>query len=267
MTADSPLERAVGGDLPDSARPAVVATAADMVDLRDRILAGFDDRRGVVRGHQELALFSLGSLPRDYFAGLTDRMWPRETGEERTLLACLLADDARARAIDPATARAYRRKFISGVWLPCFHRAINRVRRDAAEYINADDATARGADTDPGGQQHVAMRPALSELGDWQRKALSRLLDGFGDRVAIMDWLVPLELATQGHLDEATVRGFYDEPATVDALTGGEEYGPARCALATTHVLPAMSAAARDLAARAGEEPDVALPTPEAKPS
>lgn len=261
------LADVVGGDVPDATRPAVVAVAADMVDVRDRILAGFESRRAVVEAHQELSLYSLGALPDDYYAELTRQMWPRGDGTERTILAYLLRDDARERDMDPAAARAYRREVVGDVWLPCLHRAIDRVRRDAGEYTNADDDSPAGADTDPEGQQHVAMRPAMTELGDWQSLALGRLLDGLADRDAIADWLVTVEVATRGAMDSFIVRGLYDDRTTRTVLTGGDDTHIPRLAVATTHLLPAMNRAARDLAARAGEQPEVALPTPDPKPS
>lgn len=258
------LQRALGGDIPPSARPATVAVADDLLRLRDDLLDGFAGRRAVVEWHREVVLATVGRPPTAYFEALARAMWPREDGSERTRLACLLAGDARRAAIDDATAAWYRERLAASLLLPAFHRAVQWLRKSAGEYVGGD-----GDDdaADPTRQEHAAMRPALSELGEWQERALTRLLAGFEDQRAVLDWSAPLEVATQGHLAADFAARCYRERSTARALTGDERrHALARHAVACRHVLPAFAAAARDLADRAGEEPAVDVTPTEAKP-
>lgn len=260
------LEDALGGPIPDSARPALVALATDLLELRDDLEAGLADRAAVVRWHQRLAVAALGRGSRDYYGRLGRAMWPRETGEERVLLACLLEADARQRAIDPARAREVRRRLAAAYLLPAYHRAVRSLRKSAGEYVGSGDAG--DEDADPAGQRYTAMRPALDELAAWQDLALGRLLDGgLADRAAVLDWATPLEVATQGELSAAWTRRCYREPSTRRVLVGGPEYAVARAAVAAHHLLPPMAQAAAGLADRAGEEPALDVAPTEAKPT
>lgn len=265
VDATARLEDALGEPIPDSARPALVALATDLLELRADLEAGLADRAAVVRWHQRLAVAALGRGSRDYYRRVGRAMWPRETGEERVLLACLLSANVRQRAIDPARACEVRRRLAAAYLLPAYHRAVRSLRKSAGEYVGSGDAT---DDADPVGQRYTAMRPALDELAAWQELALARLLDGgLADRAAVLDWATPLEVATQGELSSAWTRRCYREPSTRRVLVGGPEYAVARAAVAAHHLLPPMARAAADLADRAGEEPALDVAPTEAKPT
>jgi len=138
------------------------------------------------------------------------------------------------------------------------HRALRELRDDAGEYLDKDASRSSSESThDPSLQRYIAMRPALDELERYQQTALEDLLDGLEDRGAILEWGDDLELATHGELSESFVERCYRERATASLLTSEEpEQTRARELFAAYYLIPVYNRGVRDLANRAGEQPD-----------
>lgn len=233
-------------------RPALVRQTEDVAELVDELRAGFGSRRDLVEWEQRLTVRTFGQVPTRWYTGLA-RSFTRD--REQTLVAAFLQPGARSgdRDINERAAKRLRERFVTQVVAPAHRRAFRHLRKDAGEYIE----DARSGEHDPFKQEHVAMRPALEELEDWQVRCLELLLEGFEDESEIHDWGQTLQLATHGELSDEFVMRCAREQSTRRLLL--DEYphaARAREAFAARFLVPAYNAGVRVLAGRAGELPE-----------
>ncbi|EMA59923.1 hypothetical protein [Halorubrum kocurii] len=243
------------GDLEEgSYRPALVKLVDDVRDSEHQLLRGFGSRREVLLWTQELAVRTLGEMPQEWFHQMARQFRGVPASEhERTLVSALLRPQYRTRDLAEAKAREFRRQLSARTIRPAAHRAFRELRADAGEYVDDGSADQHA----PGKQQYVAMRPAIHELHENQRRTLKRVLDGFEDREAILDWGHDLELATHGEIDEAFVTRCYGEQSTRRLLTGTDQSERrGRELFAAHYLIPVYNRGVRDLAGRAKEQAD-----------
>jgi len=237
-------------DQPDTYRPALVTLSEDMRALTSELLAGLDDEKRVLTWLQEMTVGTLGRLEMLVYEDMARQF----RGHQGILLASLVRPAkrrGRMRDLDEETARELRERFLAEYVHPAHRDAFRELRSDATEYIDAADDEDEHA---PDRQRFVAMRPALTELQQWQARALSKLLDGFEDRSAVLDWGHDILLATHGELDKDWVSRACREQSTLDVLTGiTETDARARRLFAAHHVLPRFRDGVRVLSRRAGE--------------
>lgn len=231
-------------------RPALVRQTEDVAELVDELRDGLDSRRELVEWEQRLAVRTFGQVPTRWYSELA-RSFTRD--RERTLVAAFLRPGARSRDIDERAVERLRERFVTQVLAPAHRRAFRHLRKDAGEYIE----DARSGEHDPFAQEHVAMRPALEELEDWQQRALELLLDGFDEESEIHDWGQTVQLATHGELSDEFIMRCARERSTRRLLLGEYEHAErAREAFAARFLVPAYNAGVRVLAGRAGELPE-----------
>ncbi|WP_158855593.1 hypothetical protein [Halorhabdus sp. CUG00001] len=242
-----------------SRRPAERQLIVQFEEERDALLDGFGSRREVLRWGQRIAVRTLGQLPQRRFHQLAKSFVPDEEYMEGVLLAAFLDASARTRDLDEGAAENVRERWAADVLGPVQVRAFRDLRKDAGEYIGEDEDDESGYD--PAAQDFV-MRPALSELDDYQQKAMDMVLGGLNDRSQILKWGDVLTTATRGEpIDPERGAGTfvpkcYREPSTVDLLTRTTPaYRRAREAFVAHWLLPAFNRGVRDLAGRTTEEP------------
>jgi len=242
-------------DQQHSNRPALVKLTDDLEDLRDELLAGFPSRRAVLEWMQQLSVRTLGQLPDRWFdeLGAQFRGVP-ESGEERTLLSALLNGSQRTRGMDDETAKELRERLYALTIRPAYHRAFRQLRADAGEYLDGGETDSQQTAAN---QKWIAMRPALDELEEYQKRALGDLLDGLEDKSAILNWGNDLEQATHGELPGEFVARCYREESTAEILTGrSTTVSRARELFWADHLAPIANAGVRDLGGRTSEQPD-----------
>ena len=237
-----------------SYRPALVKLVEDVRDSERQLLRGFGSRREVLLWTQELAVRTLGEMPQDWFHQMARQFrGVPASAHERTLVSALLRAEYRTRPLAESKAREFRRQLSARTIRPAAHRAFRELRADAGEYVD-DGGTDQHA---PGKQQYVAMRPSIDELHRNQKTSLVRLLDGFEDREAILEWGHDLELATHGEIDEEFVTRCYGERSTRELFTSPETADRrGRELFAAHHLVPVFNRGVRDLAGRAKEQAD-----------
>jgi len=242
-------------DTEHSRRPALAKLTSDLEDLRRDLRAGFSSRQAVIGWMQRLSVRTLGELPNRWYSELGDQFrGVPSTNGERTLLAALLDDANRTRAMDAATAEELRERLFALTIRPAYHRAFRQLRADAGEYLDDDGTESQHA---AARQRWIAMRPALDELERYQQRAIATLLEGFDDRSEIIDWGNTVELATHGELPGEFVARCYREESTADMLTSPATSAKrGRELFAAYHLLPRFNAGVADLAGRTSEQPD-----------
>ena len=244
-----------------SRRPAESQLISQFADERDSLLDGFESRKAVLRWGQRIAVRTLGQIPQKRFHQLAMSFKPDDEYLEGVLLAAFLDGEARTREIDDHVAEKLRERWAAEVLGPVQVRAFRDLRKDAGEYIGeeGDDDADPGFDPEA---QEFAMRPALSELDDFQSEALEMVLGGLEDQSQILEWGDVLTSATRGEpIDPkrgagAFIPKAYREPSTVDLLTRETDaYKRAREAFVAHWLLPAYNRGVRDLSGRTAEEP------------
>lgn len=240
--------------VPESYRPALVTMAEDTRDLTDELLAGLESEGRVLTWLQEMTIHTLGRLDWIVYSDLARQF----RGDQGVMLAALVRPSERRgknRTLSNGKARALRERFLAEYVHPAHRDAFRDLRVDATEYV--DDAADETDDHNPGRQRHAAMRPALTELQQWQKKALTKLLDGFDSRADVLDWGHDLVLATHGELDRDWVSRIVREQSTLDIMLGeAETDSRARRLFAAFYVLPRYRQGVRMLAGMAGEQAD-----------
>lgn len=241
------------GDRPEPFRPALVTLSDDVRDRVDELRSGLSSEDRVLSWVQELTIRTLGNLDAVVYRDLARQF----RGPQGVLLASLVRPHARRgrmEGLGDDTAQAVRERFLAHYVFPAHQQAFRELRTDATEYVDAGDD---GDAHEPHRQTFIAMRPALSELEQWQERSLSRLLDGFDERGDILDWSPDLVLATHGELSKDWVTRVYSEESAVAVLLGdSEEDARARRLMAAHHILPRFRDGVRVLAGRAGELAD-----------
>jgi hypothetical protein len=263
----------------ESVRPALVTlTRRDMAALRDELIEGFPHREAVLKWAQRLSVRTLGRLETDFYERLGRQFRPRRLEHQRfwehaeatgrrhgVVLDYLLQPAARTSDdIDSATAERFREHLAATYIRPATHRAFRALRKDAGEYIDEAD---EDAVHNPEKQEHIAMRPALSEIDGYQQAALNTLLEGFDERRAIIEWGEELDLATNGEIPGDFVTRCYKERVMAELLCSGQDRARwFRELVGAVHLLPAFNAGVRDVVGRSGELPDAEQETQEATP-
>ncbi|WP_135304121.1 hypothetical protein [Haloarcula amylovorans] len=242
------------GDVPKPYRPALVTLTEDVRELTTELQNGLSSEQRVLTWLQEMTIRTLGRLDQRVYSDMTRQF----RGSQGVLLAALVIPSKRRgkmTGLDEETARQLRERFLAHYVHPAHRDAFRRLRGDATEYIDAaDDEDAHEATR----QQFVAMRPAISELEQWQQRALDSLLDGFDERSEVLDWGHDVLLATHGELDREWITRVYREESTIEILTGTTETdAQARRLFAAHYLLPTFRSGVRVLSGRAKESPDV----------
>jgi hypothetical protein len=242
----------------ETVRPALVTLTRDIREMQDELLVGFDDRRALLEWCQRLTVRTLGTLGDDFYRRLSRQFRGERQG---VLLAALLTPAARTRDLDEDVARELRERLLARRIDPAFRTAFRYLRKDAGEYI---DEAGEGDVHDPTRQQHLAMRPSLTEIDEYQADALGRVLDGLADTSAILDWSKVLVLATHGEVDRDFLARCYLEGSTRKLLCNTHPIASRpRQLFAAYYLLPQFNAGVRDLAGRSGEAPDAETETSE----
>lgn len=240
-------------DTPRPFRPALVTLTDGIRERVEELEAGFDHPDRVLEWTQEMTVRTLGNLDELVYRDLARQF----RGDQDVFLACLLRPAMRAeryQRLEDHVVRNVREKFVAEFVMPAYQQAFRELRTDATEYV--DDA-GDGDAHDPHRQSFIAMRPALTELEEWQQRALGRLLDGFSERGDILDWGPDVVLATHGELDREWVTRTYRERSTARMLTSTESAdAAARRLFAAHHLLPRFRDGVRVLVSRAGEMAD-----------
>ncbi len=248
----------VDDEILESHRPALQKLALDLQDLRTELLEGFGSRRDVLEWSQRLTVRTLGEIDQKWYLELA-RQFRGEpaSGRERALMSALLVRAEREREIDSDAVDELRERMAVTLLGPSGHRALRQLRDDAGEYLDDSESRSGESQHNPQLQRYIAMRPALDELETYQKRTLAECLDGFGDRSEILEWGDDLELATHGELSETFLERAYREPSTWKMLTSTQPADErARELFAAHHLIPAYNRGVRDLADRAGEQPD-----------
>ena len=242
----------------ESHRPALRKLALDLRALRMELLEGFESRRDVLEWSQRLTVRTLGEIDQDWYMELARQFrGDPSSGRERALLSALLTEPNRERDLDPEAVAELRERMAAVLLGTSGHRALRELRNDAGEYLDERETGSSSSRHDPRIQRYIAMRPALDELETYQRRTLADCLDGLDDRGEILEWGEDLELATHGELPDRFVERCYREPSTASVLTSTAAADErARELFAAYHLIPVFNRGVRDLAGRAGEQPD-----------
>lgn len=231
--------------------PALPTLTRNVRDTRSRLLTGFESRRALLEWEQDLCIRTLGQVPQRFYRDVARAF---RSDEDRTLLAVLLRDGVEGVALDRAVARKERRRLAATFVVPAFMRAFRHLRADAQQYVAEADAD---SEHDPETQRHIAMRPSLNELADYQQQALGACLDGFETAADILAWGDQVALATHGEIPQQFITRCFRERATrrvlLDSTPGAARERELLCA---HHLCPRFNRGARVLAGRAGELPE-----------
>ncbi|GAB3676854.1 hypothetical protein [Halopiger thermotolerans] len=252
----------VADEILESHRPALKKLEIDIRQLREELLTGFGSRREILEWSQRLTVRTLGEIRQSWYLELARQFrGVPSSGRERALLSALLTSEERTRELDPDAVDGLRERLAAVLLSSSEHRAFRELRSDAGEYLDDADSESKH---DPRMQRFIAMRPALDELETYQQRALSTCLDGLEDRGEILEWGEDLELATHGEIAESFIERCYREPSVASLLTSTDQADKrARELFAAYHIIPAYNAGVRDLAGRAGEQPDADKPEKE----
>ncbi len=238
----------------ESHRPALQKLALDLRDLREELLGGFESRRDVLEWSQRLTIRTLGEIDQRWFLEIARQF---RGDPEGALLSALLVPSCRDRDLEPDAVDELRQRIAATLLGPSEHRALRRLRDSAGEYLDDSETSSGSSRHDPSIQRYIAMRPALDELERYQQETLATCLDGISDRREILEWGESLELATHGELSETFLERCYREPSTSSMLTSTAPADErARELFSAHHLIPAYNSGVRDLADRAGEQPD-----------
>jgi len=235
---------------PESYRPALVTLTNDVRELTTELMEGLRSEERVLEWLQEMTIGTLGQLDRVVYDDIARQF----RGAQGMMLAALVVPEKRRGEMSDLsedTARELREQLLAEYVHPAHRDAFRELRTDATEYIDAGDDE---DEHNPDRQRFVAMRPALTELQQWQQHALASLLVGFESRAEVLDWGHDILLATHGELDEDWVSRACRERSTLDILTGDSRTDEhARRLFAAYHVLPRFRDGVRVLTDRAGE--------------
>lgn len=232
-------------------QPALPTLTQNIRDTRERLLDGFADRRALLEWEQDLCVRTLGRVPHRFYKDIARSF--RSGADDRTLLAVLIRGGIEGVDLPRDVARSERRRMAAHWIVPGFMRAFRHLRSDAQQYI----AEAAEAEHDPDRQRHIAMRPSLNELADYQQRALGECLKGFDTVGEILEWGDHVALATHGEIPQDFITRCYSERASrrvlLDSVPGAARERELLCA---HHLLPRFNRGARAVAGRAGELPE-----------
>jgi len=227
----------------DDTRPALSALVNYQREMLNEWLTGFDSREALIEWSQDCCIATLGELPDEWY----------ETMLFHEAILALMLEGPAAQRWAPASAglpsqeqsTIYRIKDGGNIVDAC-NRAMEKMRYSANEYVGEDVDS--GDVPDAGEQEHVAMRPALSELDERQEATLEKLLDGFKNDREILHWALVASQSTFAEFDGEFASKLENEQHALDLLVGRGD--PAVSAefredVAATHLIPSFNAAAR----------------------
>jgi len=244
----------------DSERAGAFAAAMDTLrahqqDVREALLAGFDNRQGILLWQHRCGALTIGRIRDGWYKSILTHRWD----------TAALLDDPETRermCSSPPTdslARKYRYDIIQNDLIPGFQDALSVARSLAVDYSETGDYAPVGAR-----QQYIFMRPQLDDLYQSQRDVLKWALgrtDGLDDRELItgreglIEWADATIYATNG-LIESGFAGRVASPASPWWGPLTDAPGPTLELLLASQVLPGFNRALRDTADRAQEQPD-----------
>jgi hypothetical protein len=183
-------------DVDDDTLPALSRLALDVRAYRRALLDGFDDRRAVLEWCVGSMGATLGRIDGEWYEWVHAEFVTDTRSDDRPpLLGALLDVDA---AVPNATAREFRERIAAGTYAPAASAAVRVLREDAQEVAPSRD----GPNVAPEREQHVAMRPSLSQIEAHQARALDSLLAGFAAVDELLAWGDTLDLATHGEIPD-----------------------------------------------------------------
>lgn len=260
---DDILAGSVGRDLdvesevPDSRRPSLIRLSLDVESLIAELMDGFESRRAILDWMRRLITRSLGEVSTEFFGQMGDEF--RSADPNSTVVAAMLTSSARDRNLDPDAGRRLRRRIASEVVDPGYRRAFRALASGANEYIDDGDRMDPG-ERDPAKQRYIAMRPAISEIDDHQKRCVDAILDGrLDDPDDIRRWGSIAEIASHGSIRSDLVRRSIVEGSMRRILTASDPVPSIRRArelYVARFLLPAFNAGVRDLRNRANEQPE-----------
>lgn len=249
-----------------SRRPSEAQLVDQLGDMREAMFAGFETRDAVLEWAQKLTVRTLGHVSTRRYRELAESFMPDSQYAEGPLLAALLVEEQRTRPLNEDAVQTVREEWAADTIATAQVDAFRAIRAKATEYVGSekksDENQKREEETghDPSAQDY-AMRPALKELHEYQRAALTAALDGFDERGDILTWGDDLAKATRGEpvggvsVGEFVPACYHDERRVRILTASGEKYDYARQYYLAHWLLPAFNAAAQDLSQRATEEP------------
>jgi len=238
-------------DKPEPYRPALVTLSEDIRGLSEELTDGLESEERALEWLQEVTIRTLGELDSRVYQDMTRQF----RSSQGLLLAALLRPSARSAdlSIEESKATQVRERLLARYVHPAHRSAFRELRTNATEYTRE---ASEGDAHNPERQNHIAMRPALSELEKWQQRALTELLDGFEEVGEILDWGHDVLLATHGELSRDWVTRVVEERSTVETLLSDSRADArARRLFASHHLMPRYRAGIRVLSRRAAELP------------
>lgn len=236
----------------EDTRPALSALVNNQREILDEWLAGFESRESLIEWSQDCCIATLGELPDEWYV---------EMLFSEAILALVL-DGPAAERWAPASAglpsmavsTRYRVEEAASNLVAACNRAMRTMRYSANEYVG-EDVDARDL-PDASDQEHVAMRPALSELDERQEATLAKLLEGFADDDELLHWALVASQSSFAELDGQFAPALEAEQHTRDMLVGradAAESAAFREDVAATDLIPSFNAAARSVVDGANE--------------
>jgi hypothetical protein len=233
-----------------SVEPALDDLHRKQDELFRRLADGFDSRRQLLVWMHDVSLRTLGQVPDDWFANLVGT---------RYKTAAMLADEKAREGVSSAAADAERAAVERGVLaddtlVEACRQGMRVLSRQANEYIDGKEQV------DPSAQSWLAMRPAVDDLAQRQRRVLRRALELDGQlpidsRAAVREWVRDAVRATKGSDGGLGERVLWSPSSTywMRSLRGDPTAATLHLLLADEY-LSVANAALRTAAAAAGEQ-------------
>lgn len=236
-----------------SYRPALAKLAMDLDESRETLLEGFMDEAEFVEWLQSVTVRTLGELPMPFLRGAADQVRKAAMPGVTPAVYRHLVGEVSSE-VDRETRLYLWREYLE----PAYYRAFKRLRKSVTEYVDTEEPGAEGTHH-PARQRYVAMRPAINELDQYQKRCLARIQAAYScldvepleEPSDILQWGSELRLATHGELAPDFVARCQGEPGTRRILLTGRR----TTLFAAVYLLPAYNAGIRDLSGRTGEVP------------
>lgn len=217
-------------------QPALDVLDDDQDELRQELLAGFDNLTEIINWWQSAAVLTFGHIEDE---------WPAVDLLRDGAMMTFLTEESRV-------AEAERLRYQTELLAPACNDAYNHLKTQAVERLPTSEEGDSFTEIDTASQDDPAMRPAFSVLDDRQQQALDDLWGGFESPSAVSSWLHDLNAASYGEIDRETARAFVSDQVTrarlLDQTSDARLY---RKRLAIAELLPAFALAAKRL--QAGE--------------
>lgn len=179
-----------GGDGP-TARPALQKAVADMQQLSNEWMAGFESKQAVLQWAQRAVIRFIGEIPAEFWHQIADVLLPGSDGRHRLLHDALL-DDLSDWDLPAEYARAYRDHVRREVLVPAASRAISWLSDQATTMPDE-------ADTDPADQEYPALQIELASIDTYQSRGVEAALTSGLDADQLHGWAVVCQLGANGN--------------------------------------------------------------------